>query len=161
MTANIQLSGKSASGIIAVVGGDNFDDFYQNLVAFLGGDVNTADATIREASRLIVPPTAHADPYADQAIQNLQQAGLNPQPLPPQQHQPQQQYPQQPAPQHQTPPQAPQRQISGPPPGQQAPLCEHGYAREFKSGTSKAGKSYKMWSCPMDRDQQCEPVWLR
>ena len=40
------------------------------------------------------------------------------------------------------------------------PTCKHGY-RELKSGTSKAGKAYKCWSCPSkDRKDQCDPIWV-
>jgi len=33
-----------------------------------------------------------------------------------------------------------------------------GARAEFKSGTSKAGKSYRMWKCTRDRDHQ--PEWV-
>ena len=42
-----------------------------------------------------------------------------------------------------------------------APTCRHGQ-RVFKSGTSKAGKEYKLWACPsQNRQDQCEAVWIR
>ena len=44
--------------------------------------------------------------------------------------------------------------------GEAIPNCKHGY-RELKSGTSKAGKAYKCWSCPSkDRKDQCDPIWV-
>jgi hypothetical protein len=44
---------------------------------------------------------------------------------------------------------------------QGGPACVHG-ARVFKSGTSKAGKPYKMWACPsQNRQAQCDPEWVR
>lgn len=44
--------------------------------------------------------------------------------------------------------------------GEAQPSCKHGY-RELKSGTSKAGKAYKCWSCPSkDRKDQCDPIWV-
>ena len=44
--------------------------------------------------------------------------------------------------------------------GEAIPSCKHGY-RELKSGTSKAGKAYKCWSCPSkDRKDQCDPIWV-
>ena len=44
--------------------------------------------------------------------------------------------------------------------GEPIPSCKHGY-RELKSGTSKAGKAYKCWSCPSkDRKDQCDPIWV-
>ena len=44
--------------------------------------------------------------------------------------------------------------------GEAQPNCKHGY-RELKSGTSKAGKAYKCWSCPSkDRKDQCDPIWV-
>lgn len=46
-------------------------------------------------------------------------------------------------------------------PASSGPECRHG-DRVFKSGTSKAGKPYKMWSCPSsDRNDQCDPVWIK
>lgn len=40
------------------------------------------------------------------------------------------------------------------------PSCNHGLM-EFKSGTSKAGKPYKCWSCTSkDRKDQCPPNWV-
>lgn len=42
-----------------------------------------------------------------------------------------------------------------------APTCRHGQ-RVFKSGTSKAGKEYKLWACPsQNRQDQCEAQWVR
>lgn len=44
--------------------------------------------------------------------------------------------------------------------GEAVPSCKHGY-RELKSGISKAGKPYKVQSCPSkDRNDQCAPVWV-
>ena len=40
-----------------------------------------------------------------------------------------------------------------------APTCVHG-PRTFKSGVSKAGKPYQMWSCSQPKGAtQCEAVW--
>lgn len=40
-----------------------------------------------------------------------------------------------------------------------APACKHG-PMEWKEGTSKAGKAYKLWSCTSkNRQDQCDPVW--
>lgn len=65
--------------------------------------------------------------------------------------------PQQQAPSFAQPQQAPQYGQ----PQEQGPACRHG-ARAFKSGTSKAGKPYKMWACPSsNRQDQCEPQWVR
>lgn len=58
MTANIQLSAKANDGKIFVVGGDNFDDFYVNLVAVNGGDTAATDAIINEAKQLLAPVSA-------------------------------------------------------------------------------------------------------
>lgn len=141
MTANIQLSGKANNGIIFVVGGDTFDDFFANLVATLDGDAGLADSTVKEAARLIVPASAGGDGGSvQQAAANI--AAAFPQATP-------------------APQAAPRQAPTGAPPGQQAPLCDHGYARVYKSGVSKAGKPYKMWSCPADRSEQCEPQWVR
>ena len=133
MTANIQISGKAANGIIFVVGGDDYDSFYANLTSVLQSQ-QAADATVAAARALIVPPTA-TQSSPPQTIEQAQQVVQNA------------------FPQAQPAPAAPH--------GQQAPSCAHG-VREWKAGTSKAGKAYKMWSCPsQDRSTQCEPVWVR
>lgn len=146
MTANVQISGKAANGIIFVVGGDNLDDFRVNLAAAVG-DMAKADAVINEAVKLIVPPSLAGAPAPDQfqqAAQNVQNAFPGSQPQ--QEYQPQQN----------------QQRKPTPPPGQQAPLCNHGTQREWVTGVSKkTNKAWKMWACPMDRDSQCEPVWVR
>jgi len=47
------------------------------------------------------------------------------------------------------------------PPGSIAPSCDHG-KMEFKSGTSKAGKAYKLWSCTStDRAEQCKAEFVK
>jgi hypothetical protein len=57
-----------------------------------------------------------------------------------------------------------QPQYSAPTPvgeasGTSAPTCQHG-ARKYKSGvSSKTGKPYAMWVCPMPQGpEQCRPV---
>lgn len=51
-------------------------------------------------------------------------------------------------------------QPATPAPGN-GPGCRHG-AMQFKEGTSKAGKPYKMWACPSNnRQDQCDPQWVR
>lgn len=155
MTANIQISGKANNGIIFVVGGNDVDDFIVNLTA-LTGSGDTARAIAREAAALITPPTVGGVPGRDefqQAAQNIQNAFPGSQPdsrngqqgYGYQQEQPQQ-----------------QRQASGPPPGVQPPLCNHGWARKYVAGVSKkTNKPYKMWACEADRNEQCEPIFIR
>lgn len=47
-------------------------------------------------------------------------------------------------------------------PGPTPPNCDHGWARKWVEGTSKKNnRPYKMWACTADRDQQCEPVWVK
>jgi hypothetical protein len=47
------------------------------------------------------------------------------------------------------------------PPAGDGQYCEHG-PREYKEGTSKAGKPYKAWFCSSaDRDYQCAPKWVK
>lgn len=72
MTAQIQISGKAANGIIFVVGGENYDDFYANLLATLG---NTAevDATIAAARQLISASPTSAAPAQSAPQQQTQQ----------------------------------------------------------------------------------------
>ncbi|QGJ94816.1 hypothetical protein SEA_BLINN1_55 [Mycobacterium phage Blinn1] len=44
-------------------------------------------------------------------------------------------------------------------PGGEKRFCEHG-EMVFKSGISKAGNAYKLFSCTAPRDQQCKPQYL-
>ena len=131
MSANaIQVSGKATNGIIFLVGGDDYDSFYANLLTVNGGDAGATDATLAKL-RDLVNVNGQPAVTGQQAVQNVQNAFPQAQPAPPAPH------------------------------GQQAPSCAHG-VREWKAGTSKAGKAYKMWSCPsQDRSTQCEPVWVR
>jgi hypothetical protein len=51
-------------------------------------------------------------------------------------------------------------QPATPAPGS-GPACRHG-AMQYKEGTSKAGKPYKMWACGSgNRQDQCDPQWVR
>ncbi|AXH46790.1 hypothetical protein SEA_ACOLYTE_46 [Mycobacterium phage Acolyte] len=57
-----------------------------------------------------------------------------------------------------------QQQSRAPQQAQQAPggekrFCEHG-EMVFKSGVSKAGNAYKLFSCTAPRDQQCKAQYL-
>ena len=45
-------------------------------------------------------------------------------------------------------------------PGGEKRFCEHG-EMVFKSGVSKAGNSYKLFSCTAPRDQQCKAQYLK
>lgn len=66
---------------------------------------------------------------------------------------------------------APQQQVNQPNPSrapqaaQEAPngekrFCEHG-EMVFKSGVSKAGNAYKLFSCTAPREQQCKAQYLK
>jgi hypothetical protein len=55
MTANIQVSGKYPDGRIFVIGGDNADDFYNNVAGILG---DTAANQIREDFAILSNPGA-------------------------------------------------------------------------------------------------------
>jgi len=48
---------------------------------------------------------------------------------------------------------------AGEAPGTSAPTCQHG-ARKYKAGvSSKTGKPYAMWVCPLPQGpEQCKPV---
>ncbi|AKF14218.1 hypothetical protein SEA_LUCHADOR_54 [Mycobacterium phage Luchador] len=57
-----------------------------------------------------------------------------------------------------------QQRQAAPKQAQQAPngekrFCEHG-EMEFKSGVSKAGNAYQLFSCTAPRDQQCKAQYL-
>lgn len=52
MTGNFQLSAKANDGRIYVVAADTYDDFYGNLVAWLGGS-NEADAALKDGAALL------------------------------------------------------------------------------------------------------------
>lgn len=45
-------------------------------------------------------------------------------------------------------------------PGGEKRFCEHG-EMVFKSGVSKAGNSYRLFSCTAPRDQQCKAQYLK
>lgn len=46
-------------------------------------------------------------------------------------------------------------------PQQHGPSCQHG-AMIYREGTSKSGKPYKAYFCPsQDRNNQCDPQWIR
>jgi hypothetical protein len=151
VTANVQISGKANNGIIFVVGGNDADEFRVNLAATVGS-MELADSIIAEAAKLVTPPTV-GGPSPDefqQAAQNIQNGFPGSQPA----NQGYQQSRQAPPPQ--------QRQASGPPPGVQPPLCNHGWARKYVAGVSKKNnKPYKMWACEADRNEQCEPIFIR
>lgn len=60
------------------------------------------------------------------------------------------------------PAQAPQRsapQVATQAPGGETRFCEHG-EMVFKSGVSKAGKPYKLFSCTAPRESQCKAQFL-
>ena len=148
MTGTIQISGKANNGIIFVVGGDTFDDFYTNLLAAHGGDQAVVDQTIAEAVRLITPMSTGSTPAPQQQYQQPQQS---------------QGY-QSPAQQGYQPPQGgynDNRQPAGPPPGQQAPLCP-GHNQPGKwvpPGVAKAtNRPYPgFWACAVSAqgDRSC------
>lgn len=45
-------------------------------------------------------------------------------------------------------------------PGGEKRFCEHG-EMQFKSGVSKAGKSYRLFSCVAPRESQCQAQFLK
>lgn len=56
---------------------------------------------------------------------------------------------------------APAQATSEAPPGSKAPNCDHG-PMEYKSGVSKAGKAYKLWSCTStERSEQCKAEFVK
>jgi hypothetical protein len=171
VTANIQISGKANNGIIFVVGGDTYDEFRANLIATLGS-AQSADETIVEAARLIIPPSVG---------QGLS-PGIPQQPQQTYQPPPQQQYAQtQPAQYQQQDPyqqannviqgqfggqtsQVPDtRAPAGPPPGGQGPpLCpmHNQPAKWVNAGVSKTtGKPYSgFYTCSVAQrgDRSCK-----
>lgn len=58
MTANIQLSAKHPDGRIFVIGGDNFDEFFANAVAFFPAE--QAERVVEEFQFLLDPSAAPA-----------------------------------------------------------------------------------------------------
>ncbi|MEU9871132.1 hypothetical protein AB0C87_25210 [Actinomadura sp. NPDC048021] len=48
---------------------------------------------------------------------------------------------------------------TAPPPGVAQQSCKHG-PMEFKTGTSKKGNAYKVWSCT-DPDDQCKGIFVK
>ena len=167
--AVISLSRKDSQQALLSIGGLTYDDYYQNMLAFAGGDVSQVDEYLAGWRQIVFGSTVA------QAQLNLQQGGLQPQELPqqtlqsyqqqPQQYQDQQPYAQSPygAPQYQQQaPPAPPRTAGGPPPGMQVRLCpNHGQpARWVAPGVSKAtNKPYSgFFSCAVSErgDYSCK-----
>ncbi|ALA48152.1 ribonucleoside reductase class II [Mycobacterium phage Phlei] len=47
-------------------------------------------------------------------------------------------------------------------PGGEKRYCQHGEMKFISGFSKKNGKPYKMFACPVeDRNQQCDPQWLR
>jgi hypothetical protein len=134
--ATISINSKLPNGDLVQLGGVGFDDFYANVLGAAQGDVAAAEAILDKVRQAVGLPTNGS------AVQVLQQ-NLGAQHVEPAQQA------------------QPQQQAASVPAGLTAPYCQHGQ-REYKAGTSKAGKAYKMWSCPSgDRASQCQPEWLR
>lgn len=163
-----QISGKSHSGIIFVVAGEDFDIFRANLIA-LYGDAAPADETIRVATQLVTPGSAA---NAAQGPPAQQQAPAGPPAYQPQQAPPQQTY--QPQTQQdasnviqgafpqaqQIQPGYDQRPSAGPPPVQ-APFCpnHNSPAKWVPPGVSKrTNKPFQgFWACAVSQqgDNSC------
>lgn len=135
----VQLSGKASNGLIYVVGGNTFDEFYVNMCAAFNGDTEKVDSILGKIAQLVDPLDNPAPPPPDTRGGQTGEArggygrgnsgGGN------------------------------GRQATSPP-GQQAPLCEHGEARVWRTGSSAKGP-WKAWMCPRDRSESCEPQWVR
>ena len=135
MTANVQISGKSQSGIIFVVGGNDVDDFKLNLAGVLGGDTATADQIIDACAALITPASAGGSPAPAGTPADFQQAAANV---------------------TKAFPQAQPVVAQGP-----APVCAHGQ-RTYKEGTAAStGRQWRAWMCPAPKGQSCPPEWIR
>lgn len=53
------------------------------------------------------------------------------------------------------------QQTTAPPPGVQQEYCAHG-AMEFRTGTSRKGNAYKVWSCTEpDQSKQCKGIFVK
>lgn len=156
MTSNVQLSGKNnATGMIFVIGGENFDDFYANLLTANGGNAELTNSTILEAVKIITPLAGGPSEAAVVA------AFPGSAPVTPITAAPSYQ-PSQAAPAPQAPPAS--RPAGGPPPGQTPPVCDHGYARVWKTGVTKtgpkAGSEWKAWFCPLQKNEgACAAQW--
>lgn len=55
MTLAVQVSMKKNDGTIYVVGGDDFDAFYGNMVALAGGETTLADDVLSDMIRCLAP----------------------------------------------------------------------------------------------------------
>lgn len=146
MTANVQISTKRPTGEIYVIGGENYDDFYTNMLALYGGSVEHVNLIVGDMQESLMPTAQDATPAATNVVQVA-----FPQAEPVQQ--------QAPAP---AAPVAFRRPQGGPPPGQVAPVCEHGYAREWKTGGggNTGKKAWSAWFCPLRKEEgACAPQW--
>lgn len=55
MTLAVQASMKKSDGTIYVIGGDDFDSFYGNMVALSGGETTLADDVLADMIRCLSP----------------------------------------------------------------------------------------------------------
>lgn len=132
--ATVSINKKWPDGTLISIGGTDADDFLTNVKALLGEDT----AVLAEFERAFTAAAANVIAEAENVVR-----GAFPDAAPP-------------------PPTQASRRPAGPPPGQNAPVCEHGYAREYKQGTNGAGKAWKAWMCPLRRDEgACAPQWVR
>jgi hypothetical protein len=149
--ATVSINKKLTDGTLLSIGGTNADDFLINAKALLGGESDVLAAFEQAFGASFSQATANVTNAFPEA-----QFQAPPQPQ-----------------QHEkafrdgggvfAPPAAPAAAPrQGPPPGTSAPTCDHGQPREWKTGTSKAGKAYKGWFCQNpNRDAQCAPQWVR
>lgn len=151
LTSNVQISTKLPSGVIVVVGGDDFDDFMLNLNATVGGDGaeqiagDMAQALLSGWEPIKLPAAKQniqrAMPVQDDYSDDPWAAEGRTTPAPARQ----------PA----------RRQSQGPRPGGSGRQCEHGGMVE-RTG-NKNGKDWRGFFCPADRDDptQCAPQFVR
>jgi hypothetical protein len=155
VTANFQVSAKVPDGRIFVVGGEDFNTFYENTRLLYGGDEDKAVKAMTDMQEAFsggpVNPTVNAVAQIQQAYPQAQVQAAQPQ----QYQNPQQAY--------QQPPQAPMnqnRQNDGPPPGFPIPYCpNHGMPAQWnKPGIGRGtGKPYKgFFGCAQGRNNGCK-----
>jgi hypothetical protein len=133
--ATISINKKLADGTLISVGGTSYDDFYQNILGVLN-DSHAAAAVLEEVSQALVSPaaTGFAEAGANVARSFPQATPATPSPV---------------------------RIVPDEPAGDTPPVCAHGMARTYKSGTSAGGKAWKAWMCVLPKGQSCEPTWIR
>lgn len=132
----LQISKRLPDGTIVVVGGQNPTEFANNLTGVIGEEGRDA---VRALFYNLIDDggITKATATVETAFPEAAPAAPTPAPVSP----------------------PPRRSAPAAPPGN-PPVCDHGYAREYKTGTGARGP-WAAWFCSLKREEgACAPQWL-